>query len=304
MLLQLWHEGALRTDGQALSPSGLAHPGRESGRGGDARRAGGDPRRLRPLGADRAGGRRGRGRGPRGARLFPRPVPVARHQRARRRLRRARRRPPRALPGRDRRRDPRRLRARFRDHAALLAVEGSRLRRARGGRRPRSWRRWSTMLREAGVDALHCSNRRFWEGEWDGDRRNLAGWTKAISGLPTITVGSVGLDTDVMTTFMEGEGPRRARGRGDRGARGAAAGGRVRPRRGRPRADRRSRFRAARSSSATTPRSALSPAPTSASSNGTPRSSRKRTPRSSAQTPEALGTVPCPSVSSRVRGVT
>ena len=35
MLLQLWHEGALRTDGNALSPSGLAHPGRESGRAAD-----------------------------------------------------------------------------------------------------------------------------------------------------------------------------------------------------------------------------------------------------------------------------
>ncbi|MCB2067483.1 MAG: 12-oxophytodienoate reductase, partial [Erythrobacter sp.] len=32
MLLQLWHEGAMRSDGQALSPSGLAHPGKPSGR--------------------------------------------------------------------------------------------------------------------------------------------------------------------------------------------------------------------------------------------------------------------------------
>jgi len=61
----------------------------------------------------------------------------------------------------------------------------------------------TAMLREAGVDALHCSNRRFWLPEWDGDNRNLAGWTKHVSGLPTITVGSVGLDTDVMTVFME-----------------------------------------------------------------------------------------------------
>jgi 2,4-dienoyl-CoA reductase-like NADH-dependent reductase (Old Yellow Enzyme family) len=63
------------------------------------------------------------------------------------------------------------------------------------------------MLRQAGVDALHCSNRRFWLPEWDGDGRNLAGWTKAVSGLPTITVGSVGLDTDVMTVFMDGVDP-------------------------------------------------------------------------------------------------
>ena len=61
---------------------------------------------------------------------------------------------------------------------------------------------------EAGVDVLHCSTRRFWEPEWDGDRRNLAGWVKSLGGLPTITVGSVGLDTDVMTVFMEGRDPR------------------------------------------------------------------------------------------------
>jgi 2,4-dienoyl-CoA reductase-like NADH-dependent reductase (Old Yellow Enzyme family) len=60
------------------------------------------------------------------------------------------------------------------------------------------------MMKAAGVDVLHASTRRFWEGEWDGDARNLAAWTKATSDLPVITVGSVGLDTDVMTTFIEG----------------------------------------------------------------------------------------------------
>ncbi|MBO9498950.1 MAG: 12-oxophytodienoate reductase [Novosphingobium sp.] len=60
------------------------------------------------------------------------------------------------------------------------------------------------MMKQAGVDVLHASTRRFWEPEWDGDRRNLAGWTRALGGLPVITVGSVGLDTDVMTTFIEG----------------------------------------------------------------------------------------------------
>jgi 2,4-dienoyl-CoA reductase-like NADH-dependent reductase (Old Yellow Enzyme family) len=63
------------------------------------------------------------------------------------------------------------------------------------------------ILAGAGVDVLHCSTRRFWEAEWVGDGRNLAGWVKTLSGLPTITVGSVGLDTDVMTTFIEGKDP-------------------------------------------------------------------------------------------------
>ncbi|HTN15878.1 MAG TPA: 12-oxophytodienoate reductase [Sphingomonadaceae bacterium] len=59
------------------------------------------------------------------------------------------------------------------------------------------------IMKAAGVDMLHASTRRFWEPEWPGDARNLAGWARATSGLPTITVGSVGLDTDVMTTFIE-----------------------------------------------------------------------------------------------------
>jgi len=72
---------------------------------------------------------------------------------------------------------------------------------------PDELERMVTILREAGVDVLHCSTRRFWEPEWAGDGKNLAGWVKALSGLPTITVGSVGLDTDVMTTFMEARDP-------------------------------------------------------------------------------------------------
>ena len=48
---------------------------------------------------------------------------------------------------------------------------------------------------EAGVDIFDASTRRFWEPEFDGSSLNLAGWTKRITGKPTITVGSVGLDT-------------------------------------------------------------------------------------------------------------
>jgi 2,4-dienoyl-CoA reductase-like NADH-dependent reductase (Old Yellow Enzyme family) len=48
-------------------------------------------------------------------------------------------------------------------------------------------------LADAGVDIFHCSNRRFWEPEFEGSNLNLAGWTKKITGKPTITVGSVGL---------------------------------------------------------------------------------------------------------------
>jgi 2,4-dienoyl-CoA reductase-like NADH-dependent reductase (Old Yellow Enzyme family) len=65
-------------------------------------------------------------------------------------------------------------------------------------------------LRDAGVDIFHCSTRRFWEPEFEGDELNLAGWTKKITGKPTIAVGSVGMSTDFIplpgeATFREAE---------------------------------------------------------------------------------------------------
>jgi 2,4-dienoyl-CoA reductase-like NADH-dependent reductase (Old Yellow Enzyme family) len=61
-------------------------------------------------------------------------------------------------------------------------------------------------LVEAGVDIFHCSTRRFWESEFEGSDLNLAGWTKKLTGKPTITVGSVGLDTEFTKLFSEGVG--------------------------------------------------------------------------------------------------
>lgn len=56
-------------------------------------------------------------------------------------------------------------------------------------------------LSNAGVDIFHCSQRRFWEPEFEGSTLNLAGWTKQITGKPTISVGSVGLDQEFLTSF-------------------------------------------------------------------------------------------------------
>jgi 2,4-dienoyl-CoA reductase-like NADH-dependent reductase (Old Yellow Enzyme family) len=53
---------------------------------------------------------------------------------------------------------------------------------------------------DAGADIFHCSTRRFWEPEFPGSAMNLAGWTRQLSGKPVITVGSVGLDADFLTT--------------------------------------------------------------------------------------------------------
>lgn len=61
-------------------------------------------------------------------------------------------------------------------------------------------------LVDAGVDIFHCSSRRFWEPEFEGSDLNLAGWVKQITGKPTITVGSIGLDSDFMSLFKEGKG--------------------------------------------------------------------------------------------------
>lgn len=58
-----------------------------------------------------------------------------------------------------------------------------------------------TPLVDAGVDIFHASQRRFWEAEFEGSPLNLAGWTKKLSGKPVITVGSVGLDTDFISSF-------------------------------------------------------------------------------------------------------
>jgi 2,4-dienoyl-CoA reductase-like NADH-dependent reductase (Old Yellow Enzyme family) len=62
-----------------------------------------------------------------------------------------------------------------------------------------------TPLAEAGVDAFHASTRRYWQPEFDGSDLNLAGWTKKLTGKPSITVGSVGLDGDFLKAF-QGQG--------------------------------------------------------------------------------------------------
>ncbi|GGV04163.1 NADH:flavin oxidoreductase [Kitasatospora aureofaciens] len=62
-------------------------------------------------------------------------------------------------------------------------------------------------LAEAGVDAFHASTRRYWTPEFDGSDLNLAGWTKKLTGRPTITVGSVGLDGDFLAAFAGQDSP-------------------------------------------------------------------------------------------------
>jgi 2,4-dienoyl-CoA reductase-like NADH-dependent reductase (Old Yellow Enzyme family) len=79
------------------------------------------------------------------------------------------------------------------DYAAKVAVT------------PQELERWVRLLADAGVDAIHCSQRRILEPEFpdvDGPKGlNLAGWVKKLSGLPTISVGSVGLTSEFTGAF-------------------------------------------------------------------------------------------------------
>lgn len=69
---------------------------------------------------------------------------------------------------------------------------------------PEELEQFLTPLSNAGVDIFHCSNRRFWEPEFEGSNMNLAGWVKQITGKPTISVGSVGLTEEFIATYREG----------------------------------------------------------------------------------------------------
>ncbi|MBW8813367.1 MAG: NADH:flavin oxidoreductase [Caulobacterales bacterium] len=66
---------------------------------------------------------------------------------------------------------------------------------------PKALEAWLGALVEAGADIIHCSQRRFWEPEFEGSDLNFAGWAKKVTGVPTITVGSVGLSGEFIAGF-------------------------------------------------------------------------------------------------------
>jgi len=77
---------------------------------------------------------------------------------------------------------------------------------AKLARTPQELEQLLNPLVDAGADAFHCSNRRFWDAEFEGSNLNLAGWTRKLTGLPAITVGSVTLNEEFMTTFQSAAG--------------------------------------------------------------------------------------------------
>lgn len=74
---------------------------------------------------------------------------------------------------------------------------------ARIAETPQALESWLGVLADAGVDAFHFSQMKFWEPafpEVDGEL-NLAGWAKKLTGVTAITVGAVGLSGDVNDSF-------------------------------------------------------------------------------------------------------
>ena len=61
------------------------------------------------------------------------------------------------------------------------------------------------LLEDAGVDLFHASARRLWIPEWPGSDLGIAGWAKSLPNVPVVAVGSVGLDGDVMDSLRGAE---------------------------------------------------------------------------------------------------
>jgi len=72
---------------------------------------------------------------------------------------------------------------------------------AKLARDPKEMEAWLKPLVDAGADMLHCSQRRFWEPEFEGSDLNFAGWAKKVTGVPTITVGSVGQSGEFIAAY-------------------------------------------------------------------------------------------------------
>lgn len=80
---------------------------------------------------------------------------------------------------------------------------------------PQELARFLEPLAAAGLDAFHCSTRRFWEPEFEGSDLNLAGWAKKLTGKPTITVGSVSLEVDFTVSLGRVPAPKTEAQTGD-----------------------------------------------------------------------------------------
>ena len=77
----------------------------------------------------------------------------------------------------------------------------------RGWIEPAELEAFLTPLAAAGVSIFHASVRRYWLPAFAGSDRTLAGWTRHLTGLPVITVGSVGVAVAFRGTAEEAVQP-------------------------------------------------------------------------------------------------
>jgi 2,4-dienoyl-CoA reductase-like NADH-dependent reductase (Old Yellow Enzyme family) len=60
------------------------------------------------------------------------------------------------------------------------------------------------LLADAGVDIFDASTRRYQEPAFADSPLTLAGWTKKLTGKPSMAVGGIGLQKDLQGTFENG----------------------------------------------------------------------------------------------------
>ncbi|WP_437812438.1 NADH:flavin oxidoreductase [Sorangium sp. So ce1078] len=78
---------------------------------------------------------------------------------------------------------------------------------ARIARTPRELEELLRPLVDAGVDVFDASTRIFSQPAFEGSDLTLAGWTKQITGKPSMAVGGVGLSRDLLTSLAAGAVP-------------------------------------------------------------------------------------------------
>lgn len=71
---------------------------------------------------------------------------------------------------------------------------------------PAELERWLGVLVDAGVDILDPSTRVFDTPAFESSDVSLAGWTRKLTGKPTMAVGSIGLEKDLYAQMAPGQG--------------------------------------------------------------------------------------------------
>ncbi len=70
---------------------------------------------------------------------------------------------------------------------------------------PAELERWLGVLVDAGVEILDPSTRKFDTPAFEGSELSLAGWTRKLTGKPTMAVGSIGLEKDLYANMVAGD---------------------------------------------------------------------------------------------------